>query len=148
VIGRIWDNRVGESDLATNDDGSLAQGDPLFGSAVRSLFTRRRVEPVDGAVLPAVSQGWWADQFFPRPIGSRLWTLIGAKLDTKTLALAVLYAEEALGWWVPVGLARSVSATAERLTSLGSDGVALGVYAVKRDGSRWEHVWEAHLNGL
>jgi phage gp46-like protein len=148
VIGRVWSNALGESDLATNEDGSLAQGDPLFGSAVRSLFTRRRVEPVDGAVLPAVSQGWWADQFFPRPIGSRLWTLIGAKLDTTTLALAKLYAEEALAWWIARGVAKSVTATAERLESLGSDGIELEIVAVKRDGSRWEHAWERHLNGF
>jgi phage gp46-like protein len=148
VIGRTWNNALGESDLATNDDGSLAQGDPLFGSAVRSLFTRRRVEPVDGAALPPVSQGWWADQYFARPMGSRLWTLIGAKLDTTALALAKLYTEEALAWWIARGVAKSVTATAERAENLGSDGIALEVLAIKRDGTRWEHVWEKHLNGL
>jgi len=146
VIGRIWTGR--ESDYATNDDGSLASGDTLLGSAFLSLFTRRRVTAVDGAVLPSVPQGWWADQFFPRPIGSRLWTLRNAKIDTQTLRLVKLYSEEALGWWIERGIAKEVTAISERLESLGTDGIALEITAIKRDGSPWEHTWEKHLNGL
>ena len=148
MIGRVWNARYGESDLATNEDGSLAQGDALLGSAHRSLFTRRRVTPVDGAVLPRVPQGWWADQFFARPIGSRLWTLRNAKIDTETLRLVRLYSEEALAWWIARGIAKTLTAASERLTDLGADGIAIEISVIKRDGSTWEHVWEKHLNGL
>lgn len=147
MIGRTW-SAGGQSDLATNDDGSLASGDMLLASAYRSLFTRARVDDVDGAALPNVPQGWWADRYLARPIGSRLWTLSRSKLNDETLRLVRVYSEQALAWWVTSRIARSVTAKSERLPGMGTDGIALKITAIKRDGTPWEHVWERHLNGL
>ena len=145
TIGLVWNNAIGEADLSTNDDGSLAEGDPLFTSAIVSLFTRARVVPVSGTVLPSVPQGWWADQYRRRPIGSRLWTLRNAKLNDETLLLARVYAEQALAWWIARGVAKSVTATT---AARGSDGLTLAIEAIKTDGTEWAHLWARRLNEL
>jgi phage gp46-like protein len=152
VIGFVFNNTIGEADFATNDDGSLAVGDPMFTSAVACLFTRGRAAPSDGIVLPAKPQGYWAEQYLAarrgnRPFGSRLWTLGRAKLDATTLALARSFSFEALAWWVPAGKAKRVTTSAV-ISKLGDNRIDLGVEAIKPDGTRWEHLWTGRLAEL
>lgn len=151
MIGLRWDNARGDADIDVNDDGSLADGDPLATAAYVCLFTRRRVVAPDGVVLPKVPQGWWADQYRPRPIGSRLWTLRNAKLSAETLRLAKLYAEEALAHWLTLRIARELSAEATSLESLGitgTTGARLEISIVRPDGTEWSHHWDRSFDGL
>lgn len=146
TIGLVFFNNLREADMAITPTGALVQGDPLFTSAVVSLFTRRQAEPVTGAVLPNVPQGWYGDTWRPRPLGSRLWTLRDAKLDQATVRLAQAYAQEALGWWLTSGVAKSLLVTSAQN---GIDRIDLGVKARRPDGSRWDHVWtEVELSAL
>lgn len=89
----ITDNR-----LAT--DASLA-------TAIRiSLLTDRRARPDDG-VRGGDLRGWWSDQYLRRPLGSRLWTLTGMKIE-RALALAPEMIIEALQWMLDDGLVSKV----------------------------------------
>lgn len=145
TIGMAFYNNLAEADMATTSTGALASGDPLFTSAVVCLFTRRQVD-ARGGVLPNVSQGWYGDTFRPRPLGSRLWTLRDAKLDVNTLRLAQVYAYEALSWWVPKKVVKTLEITTAEVAR---DRFSLTVKVTRPDGGPWQHVWqEVALSGL
>lgn len=138
TIGFVFYNNLGECDMATTASGALASGDPLFTSAMASLFTRRQAVAATGAELPNVQQGWYGDTFRPRPLGSRLWTLRDAKLDATTVRLAQLYAHEALAWWLTKRVVKTLLVGAAQN---GRDRLDLSVDATRPDGREWSHVW-------
>jgi phage gp46-like protein len=145
TIGFGFYNNLGEADMLVTSTGALAEGDPLFTSAVECLFTRRQAEAVTGAALPNVAQGWYGDTFRKRPLGSRLWTLRDAKLDTETLRLAQLYAFEALSWWLP----RIVKTLEVTTAEVARYRFSLTIKTTRPDGGPWGHVWqEVALSGL
>jgi phage gp46-like protein len=82
---------------------------PLDVAVLASLLTWRRDDGDDGP-----EQGWWADTFDERPLGSRLWLLARERLTTQTVERARQYAQEALDWLVNDGLATAVEVAAER----------------------------------
>lgn len=137
TIGLTFYNNLAEADMATTSTGALADGDPLFTSAMVCLFTRRQAE-ARGAELPNVAQGWYGDSFRPRPLGSRLWTLRDAKLDAQTLRLAQVYAYEALSWWVP----RIVKTLQITTAEVARDRFSLSVSVTRPTGGPWAHVWQ------
>lgn len=138
TIGLVFLNALSECDMAVTATGALAEGDPLFTSAMVSLFTRRQSAPTIGAELPNVAQGWYGDTFRTRPLGSRLWTLRDAKLDTETLRLAQLYAFEALAWWLP-NIVKTLETSAIETER---NRFSLTVKTTRPNGGPWQHVWE------
>lgn len=95
-------------DLAI-EGGDLATDESLETAVILSLFTDRRALPEDR--LPdgsADRRGWWADAYFERPHGSRLWLLHREKEQASVLRRAQEYAEEALTWLVEDEVAEQV----------------------------------------
>ncbi|MFW5901896.1 MAG: phage GP46 family protein [Thermodesulfobacteriota bacterium] len=134
---RIFDLIIKGGDLAT-DEG-------LETAVILSLFTDRRAEEDDD--LPGGSsdrRGWWADAYFDRPHGSRLWLLGREKEQDSVLRRAKTYADEALQWLVDDGVAKEVVVDAEHVRR----GV-LGIDVSIRRGSgadlerQYEYVWDA-----
>ena len=53
---------------------------PLDLAVMASLLTWRRADGDEGP-----EQGWWADTFDRRPLGSRLWLLVRARVTVETV---------------------------------------------------------------
>lgn len=117
------DLRVQDHRLAT--DASLE-------TAIRiSLLTDRRVRPDDG-VRGDDLKGWAGDQYLRRPLGSRLWSLKGMKID-RALDLVEDIVLEALRWMVEDGLAVSVKVPLIQRT--GPDSIRFETVVTRESGS-------------
>ncbi|SAF46746.1 phage GP46 family protein [Enterobacter kobei] len=107
---------------------------PIPRAVIISLFSWRRANPDDNAVVP---MGWWGDTYptvTGDRIGSRLWLLGREKITNDTLNRARDYAIEALQWMLDDGVAARIDITSERS---GQDSAALGVVIYQRDGTTW-----------
>lgn len=67
-----------------------------------SLLTRGRARPDDVIPDPTDRGGWWGDTYDEsgRTVGSRLWTLVGRKINAATIADAEQMIREALQWLI------------------------------------------------
>ena len=139
TIGLVFYNSRRGADIETTSTGRLAEGDPLFTSALISLFTRRQSDGLSGTALPNVPQGWHGDTYRSRPLGSRLWTLRDRKLDEETVRLAQLYSVECLSWWVNRGIASSLNIP---VSQRDETTIEIHVQADRPDGSRWDYAWD------
>lgn len=135
------------------DGGDIAQAgvdlltdDSILTAVIISLFTDRRALASD--TLPDGSddrRGWWADSFRHRPIGSRLWLLDREKTLPEVVSRTETYAQEALAWLVPAGLAIAVRCSAARVAR-GS--LKLSVFLTLPDGSPRPLTFYADLKGV
>jgi len=99
-------------------DGDFSQDDGILTAILISLFTDRQASTDDP--LPGNNsdrRGWWADELFSEPIGSKLWLLERAKLTENNIALFTQYAEDALKWMVNRKLCSKVTITVSRDSS-------------------------------
>lgn len=145
-LALFWDNALGSADFrltATNADLEADQG--LATSMLLSLFLDARAadDDVPPSGDPNDRRGWWADEFFEAPIGSRLWLLARAKASNETLLQAKEYVKEATAWYVTDRVASSVGVTAvydaaKRLL------LTVGVQRPGKDPTffRFSHVWD------
>jgi len=142
-VDQVADLVLGKTNLETD------QG--LETAVFISLFTDRQADPDDE--IPDGTEdrrGWWADRFTEDEgdlIGSRLWLLSRSKTVTTILAQAETYAEEALDWLIEDGIASSVSATAEKLSTF----VLALTIEITRPGDvapKYINTWEVTINGL
>ena len=111
-IALKYDAGAKRFDLAI-EDGDLATDEGLETAVILSLFTDRRALEEDR--LPDGSndrRGYWADAYFDRPHGSRLWLLHREKEQAEVLRRAQEYAEEALAWLVEDAVAEAVEVEA------------------------------------
>lgn len=139
-------------DVVTLGPDQLALGlqstNPLVRAVVISLFTWRRAQAGDDVPADSPLHGWWGDAFAAVPgdqIGSRLWLLGRAKLNSKTPADAESYAREALAWLVTDGLAQRVDVAAQRV-GLSGLGLVCSIYYAADSGARllllnFDNVW-------
>ncbi len=147
-LALIWDTAAGVADLGVID-GGLATDDGLRTAVIVSLFTDRRARPDD--VLPGAAddrRGWWADAASPvagDQIGSRLWLLAREKRTPATLTRARDYTDEALGWLIDDGVARSVEIEVQAEGSGSELVLAIGVVITRATGdrSRFALTWSA-----
>jgi len=132
-------------------DGNFTDSELLSTAVFISLFTRRLADEDD--VLPdprGHREGWWADDHTEHAgdkYGSRLWLLDRSTLSQDNLNKAKIYAEEALAWMVEDGIATSIVATAERMGSTAMK-LTIDVEKPTQPATRWQGVWEAHLEQL
>jgi phage gp46-like protein len=97
-----------------NDD--LASDDGLETAVAISFFTDRRVSVEDLPYGQQDRKGWWGDMFpdvDQDKIGSRMWTLLPAKVTDETRNLANDYAAECLQWMIDDGIASSIKIDSE-----------------------------------
>jgi len=102
-----------------------------------SLFTYCRANDSD-FIDDDERYGWWGDSYpsvTGDRIGSRLWLLRRAKLDTQTRADAERYAREALQWLLDDGHVLNVEILTERVET---HRLNLGVVLTLPDGERLE----------
>lgn len=141
-IGLKYDAGAKRFDLSL-EGGDLAADDGLETAVILSLFTDRRALAEDR--LPdggSDRRGWWADAYFDRPHGSRLWLLHREKEQEEVRRRAQEYAEEALAWLVEDHVAETVEVEAWHA---GRD--TLGLRVVIRRGERealerqYDYVW-------
>lgn len=143
------------------DGGAIALTGGLETAVVISLFTNRRARADDALPDGAANgpdggdrQGWWADAYNDRPIGSRLWLLSREKQLPAVLARAKDYAEEALAWLVEDRIASRVTVTAEMVRT-GVLGLAIDIDRIGPAGNagnsadgpvsfRFSYAWISH----
>lgn len=126
---------------------ALVKDDSLQTATILSLFLDRRAG--DGDDLPDNTgnrRGWWADTYAEitgDKYGSRLWLLSREKQLSTVLAKAREYAEEALGWMVEDGVAKSVD-VATWFIKTGVLGIRVRIH--KPDAPaidyKYEYLWE------
>ncbi|WP_413207965.1 phage GP46 family protein [Rhodospirillum sp. A1_3_36] len=143
-----WRSALWAADLVVTDGGDLLLDGGLETAVTLSLFTDARAD--DDDALPAGAgtdrRGWWGDalpMIDGYRLGSRLWLLSREKITARTLERAKHYAEEALAWMIPSGLAKAVTVTVDRTDS---DGLGLHVTITRPDGEvsyRYDQVWQA-----
>lgn len=96
----------------------LATGHDLETAVLISLFSNRLAQrdyrPVDGN-----AQGWWADAYSEKPIGSRLWQFYRSKKTSTTRAAVIDAVQEGLKWMIDDGIASQVIVDAYFVTSGG-----------------------------
>lgn len=96
-------------------DGRL-ETDASLETAIRiSLLTDARARP-DDAIRGTDLRGWAGDQYLAKSgdsMGSRLWTLIGGKIE-RALELAEGIALEAVQWMITDGFILSAEAEVQR----------------------------------
>jgi len=128
------------------EDGDLVTDAGLESAVVLSLFLDRRAEN-DDVIDGDDKRGWWADGIDGDGdlIGSRLWQLSRAKTRADVLPLAEEFAEEALEWMLEDGVAKSVTATAERI---GQSTLKLTIMIQRPEGGPWSRAWEIQLDGI
>ncbi|WP_051617141.1 phage GP46 family protein [Desulfonatronovibrio hydrogenovorans] len=134
----------GQVDMQVRD-GDIGPDNTLQTAVILSLLTDRRAHPDDD--LPESGgdlRGWWADTFFDRPVGSRLWLLSREKEAAEVRRRAEHYAREALEWLVEDGAARKLGVEAVHVRR-GVLGLKIRIH--KPDGSSeemmFEYAWEA-----
>jgi phage gp46-like protein len=94
------------------EDGDLVGDDSLETAILVSLLT----DAEDATLSTGERRGWWGDTFNDDPadrIGSHLWLLRREKQTDATLARAIDYAREALGFLIDDGVASNVTVTGE-----------------------------------
>lgn len=118
----------GVGDIAFNG-GEIVTDDSLQTAVYLSLYTHR---------------GWWGD----RTLGSNLYLLGREKFAPGIEKTAKGWAEEALAWLVDEGVAKTITATVERLPG----GVLAIEIVIERvdngDIERYNYNWEAQKNGV
>ncbi len=115
----IYDAEKSAFDLSLAG-GDLAQDEGLETSVLISLFTDRRANDEDPLPGGDDRRGWWGDAFGDIDgdrVGSRLWLLSREKQTQTALNRAKEYAEEALRWLIEDGIARSVTVSAQIVSS-------------------------------
>lgn len=112
-------------------DSRLATDDSLRTAIMISLLTDSRARPDDG-VRGGDLRGWWADQYLRRPVGSRLWTLRGMKIE-RALEQVEPMVLEALQWMLDDGHATSIDVPLIQRT--GNDSIAFDVVIQRATGS-------------
>ena len=138
-------------DLALNaDDGDHLELDYSYDTAVLiSLLTDREVDPSE-ALDPSDRGGYWGDSYPDVPgdrVGSRLWTLKGAKRTPETLVRAEGYVREALRWMVEDGILASEDDIGVELEFDGQN-VLKGVVTLKKPKApldKWVVPWSYSL---
>lgn len=98
-------------DLALDPDNTnhLLLDESFKTATLISILTDRRCDPSE-APDPSDLGGWWGDSYPDEPgdaIGSRLWTLTGAKATADLLPRAEGYVRECLQWLVDDGIVES-----------------------------------------
>lgn len=92
--------------LDVDNGDHLLIDESLRTAVLVSLLTDRRVDPSE-APDPSDLGGYWGDTWPDSPgdlVGSRLWTLAGAKFLPETMSRAEGYVREALSWMVADGV--------------------------------------------
>lgn len=125
--------------------GNYLTDDGLLTAVTVSLFTDARATAEDGLRPGVDPRGCWTDTLEdgPRPKGSKLWLLKGAKTIDETLRKAERWSKEALAWMLQAKLASAVEVVATR----DGDEILLLTVSITRPGesSPWEHTWRLHL---
>lgn len=122
MLRLVYDNAAMEADFQILYSGAVRYvGDPtplgydkshtLDTAIIASLFTDRRAAPTDHIPEGSHQGGCWIDSY-PEVEGdiwgSRLWTLVRAKVTNATLREAREMCEEALAWLIEDGVASHV----------------------------------------
>ena len=142
-----WDNEQQVADIPLTASGFLDSASGFETSVTISLFTWARANEQDPKIV-GQRFGWWGDTFAPNAgdkIGSRLWTLRRAKVNTDTLGKCKAYCLEALQWMLDDGVAKSISVEAELYDTTT---IAVKVSIVRKQGGRWDGVWSVNLNEI
>jgi phage gp46-like protein len=135
---------------ATQNAYGLAANHALDTAILLSLFTWRRAEVYDNLPSGSDPKGWWGDLVdldntsSEGPLGSRLWLLIRAPLNTNTERLAESYAYEALQPLIDQGAVAKFVCTATADIVKGY--LTLAVDAYSQDGQliynqKFERIW-------
>lgn len=132
-------------DLGLNpDEGDRLTLDPSLRTAfLISLLTERRCEPSE-ALDAGDLRGWWGDTYQDAPgdfMGSRLWTLQGAKDIPQTRSRAEQYIREALQWSIDDGICSRIDIELESVsaTVLGAD---ISVVRPAQPAPEWVLAWK------
>lgn len=115
MIGLTYDTELGEFDLLLDNDGALADDDPLRTAVILSLHTDAPVTTEEGT-----EGGWWGDAYPDAPgdvMGSTLWHVFRSGVSTETAARAEEAARTALAWLLTEKLIRALEVTASRPSS-------------------------------
>lgn len=114
-----FDNDAGWFDLALDDNNRLveadgATADPLVTEMLLALYTEAPADVGDPVTPGSERLPHWGVSFDPAETvrGSKLWMIPFCKPASKALALAPIWAEEALGYMVTRGAIASVAASA------------------------------------
>ena len=120
-IKLAWDEASQRYDLATGDDGRLAEDVGLKTAVIAAVLTWARAR--EGDQLPGFAdgplgpdrKGHWADPYAPGGRkGSRVWLLNGRIITVRAVADAKGYLEEALKPYVVNGLVKDIQVSAWR----------------------------------
>lgn len=144
-IALEWDPAQAAADLVI-EANDLKTDAGIRTAVLLSVFLDRRAE--EGDVLPEGQtdrRGWWADEFNPDRIGSRLWLLERSKETPDVLARAVQYTREALQWLVDDLVAERVDVVAEYLRPQRGVALAISIYRPALDPVRFRlnRTWAA-----
>lgn len=120
----------------------------LARAVINSLFSWARARPGDELPTPeSPRMGWWGDTYGAvngDRFGSRLWLLARETLTDEVAARARDFAQEALAWLVPDGVAIRVTVETERL---GLDTLGMRVLVDEPGGGRLDirfaDIWSA-----
>jgi phage gp46-like protein len=147
MIGLYFDNRKQRADLGyTGKTLMLDYSFQTFCTIV--LGTDRRAQ--DGDRLPAGEtwrRGWWWDTYAESEdeiIGTRLWTLRGAKIDADLLIKARAFVLEGLDVAVRKGAYARIEVTVTRRTD-SSIAILIEPYKPDQTVPVWSETWEYQL---
>ncbi len=93
-------------------DGGLKETNTFDSSIIVSFFEERRALASEVPVN-FLRRGWWGNTLFKGDfqIGSKIWLLEQARLDTETLNRAIVYAREAFQWMLDGNFLTDVQVT-------------------------------------
>lgn len=140
-----YDELKGRFDLAI-EGGDLATDNGLTTAAIISAFADARAEVYE--VSPGEDRrGWWADHLAgdrPDAWGSRVWVFKREKRTPEVLNRLRTALEEAFGWFVADGCARSIDVATG---FIGETGVAFTVTLNRPDGTTKTYKFQAFWEG-
>lgn len=102
-------------DVTFTEDGDFEATEGLDTSILLSLLEQRRANSAEVSA-PQLRRGWVGNELADIAIyelGSKLWILDQARLNTDTLNRAVDYARQALQWLLDNDIAQSLAITGE-----------------------------------
>lgn len=132
-----------------NKDLELEAG--LKTAVIVSLFTDKRISPLEAWTADASLRGWYGDalnEIEGDLWGSKLWLLDRGKQTQETLTLAEEYTKDALAWMIEDGVAASI----ECEPSFSASGfILLKITITKPDGASldytFDYAWQAENAG-
>ena len=135
-------------DLALDDsDGDhLLLDESLRTPVLISLQTERRATE-EQAPDRSDRGGWWGDTYPDvegDEIGSRLWTLKGAKSTPETRQRAEEYVREALAWMIEDGIASEILVEIEAVSAT-ILGYKVGIVRPRNPAPQWIAAWQQSL---